>query len=292
MGEEQFNRFNKIQLRPLTIEDIPFAMRMKELAGWNQLSSDWEFLIESGEGGNFVATYEGKEAGTATTLSYEDRFSWIGMVLVDPLFRGLGIGTVLLKSAIEFAQHRGTVRLDATPQGRKLYETLGFVTERELARFERIKQTGSLPEPSGKCIPVSEEVMNTIIDKDAAIFGANRKSVLQYLNNNSPQYAYCLKQGNQINGYCFGRTGSKFEQIGPVIAQNIDDAKDLLTTALASCVNKRVIIDAFTDNDKWTGFIESIGFQVQRPFFRMNKGELKHPGNTTLQYSIAGAELG
>lgn len=108
----------------MTLRDIPLGMKLKSLANWNQLELDWQLLIYAGTGGNLVATYLGSEAGTTTTLTYQDRFSWIGMVLVDPAFRGLGIGTSLLKKAIIFAKSKGTVRLDATPQGKKLYETL------------------------------------------------------------------------------------------------------------------------------------------------------------------------
>ncbi|MEX2404035.1 MAG: GNAT family N-acetyltransferase [Balneolales bacterium] len=292
MTEGQSSSSANIQLRPLTLKDMPLAMELKTIAGWNQLPSDWEFLINTGGGGNFVATCNGKEAGTATTITYQDRFSWIGMVLVDPAFRGKGVGTVLLNEAIAYARQKGTVRLDATPQGEKLYKTMGFVAERNLMRYERLEQPGPLPELSQQCSPVTERIMNEIIDADTPIFGADRGSVLQYLHNISPEYAYYLKKGGRITGYCFGRSGSNFEQIGPVIAENTDDAKDLLSTALASCSGKRVIMDVFTENIQWLDFIGSLGFKTQRPYVRMYLGDLKHPGNTVPQYAIAGAELG
>ena len=50
------------------------------------------------------------------------------MVLVDESMRQHGIGTALVEQAVEVLDRRGaeTVRLDATPLGKPLYERLGF----------------------------------------------------------------------------------------------------------------------------------------------------------------------
>src|SRR5690625_367552 len=121
-----------IELRRMGPRDIPFAMRLKEVADWNQLPEDWEFLLEAGSDGNLVALLDGRPAGTVTTLTYGDRFSWIGMVRVDPQMRRRGVGTRLLEAAIERARRHGDVLLDATPEGKLLYETLGFVAGQEI----------------------------------------------------------------------------------------------------------------------------------------------------------------
>lgn len=278
-----------IQLRPLTLRDIPFAMKLKSIVKWNQLASDWEFLLNTGEGGNFVALYNGQEAGTVTTLTYQDKFSWIGMVLVDPAFRGLGVGTALLKAATIFAQQKGVVRLDATPQGKKLYKTMGFKTEQELLRIER---SSSLPKPGQKCSTISSSNLEELTEVDTPVFGAMRGSVLRYLLHNFPRYACCVKRNGRISGYCLGRSGSSFEQIGPIVAENQKDARDLLIAALASCRDKPVIVDVFTENSDWLDMLKSLGFEVQRRFIRMYLGKLEHPGNPDRQYAIAGPELG
>src|SRR5690625_4020029 len=105
------NDDSSIKLRPMQRSDIPFAMRLKEAAGWNQLPEDWDFLIRNGSDGNMVAMLEGQPAGTVTTLTYGDRFSWIGMVMVDPGMRRRGVGTHLLKAAIDKARRHGDVLL-------------------------------------------------------------------------------------------------------------------------------------------------------------------------------------
>src|SRR5947208_12550472 len=124
-------------LRLMTEADIPAGMRLKELAGWNQTPSDWERFLRASPAGCFVAELDGRVCGTATTIVYEGRFAWIGMVLVDPEYRSRGIGTRLLGQAIEHldAARVPTLKLDATPQGRPIYAKLGFVSEYEVERW-------------------------------------------------------------------------------------------------------------------------------------------------------------
>ncbi|MEX2639143.1 MAG: GNAT family N-acetyltransferase [Balneolales bacterium] len=278
-----------IQLRPLTHKDVPFAMHLKNMAQWNQLPSDWEFLIREGKGGNFLALYKGQEAGTATTLNYSNTFSWIGMVLVDPAFRGKGVGTALLNAAMDYAPGKGTVRLDATPQGKMLYDTLGFRTEREMVRMELNKP---LPPPLHTGITVSSSHLPALTEFDKAVFGASRKPVLHYLHSQSPAYACMIKRRDRICGYCFGRSGSAYEQIGPLIAEKPEDARDLLLTALSSRKDKPVIMDVFTEDQSWLNLLESLGFAIQRPLIRMHKGRLVIPEKQSWQYAAAGPELG
>ena len=126
----------------MTRADIPDGMRLKESAGWNQTVADWERFLQAGPDGCFVALVDtagvdAKVCGTATTIIYEGKFAWIGMVLVDSDFRGRGIGTGLLKKTIEYldAKKIPSQKLDATPAGKPIYEKLGFVVEYELERW-------------------------------------------------------------------------------------------------------------------------------------------------------------
>lgn len=124
-------------LRVMTKADVPAGLRLNELAGWNQTADDWHRFLEASPDGCFVAEEQGEVRGTATTISYENRFAWIGMVLVDPEYRKQGFGTQLLHRTIEYLDGRKipTMKLDATPLGQPLYRKLGFVTEYEIERW-------------------------------------------------------------------------------------------------------------------------------------------------------------
>src|SRR5437773_3326819 len=90
-----------MRLRIMTEQDVPGGVRLNTLSGWNQTAADWRRFLENSPRACFVMEHDGKVVGTAATIPYESRFAWIAMVLVDPEHRKQGIGTDLLKKAIE-----------------------------------------------------------------------------------------------------------------------------------------------------------------------------------------------
>jgi hypothetical protein len=205
----------------------------------------------------------------------------------------MGIGTTLLKEAIRLAENKGTIRLDATPEGKQLYDTLGFKDEYKLSRYQLNScDPQHLPPPDLTCIGISESDIFRITNHDEKIFGASRPLIIQSLFRMKRAYAWILLNGNRILGYCLGRPGSNFEQIGPIIAENAEIAASLLLHALRQCPGKAVVVDVTDDQKAFRSFIEGIGFIIQRPFIRMYLGSLKYPGNPYLQFCIAGPEIG
>jgi GNAT superfamily N-acetyltransferase len=130
-----------ISIRHFTISDVTLGMRLKEQADWNQLEADWRRALALESEGCYVAEWDGKAVGTTTTCMFGP-VAWIAMVLVDESMRRKGIGTALMKEALQFLDDAGvrSIRLDATADGKPLYEKLGFAVQYQLARFE-----GTLP---------------------------------------------------------------------------------------------------------------------------------------------------
>src|SRR5437867_1836352 len=117
-----------INVRLMTVADIPFGMRLKLANGWNQTEADWRRYLDLQADGCFVAESDGTPVGTLSTCIFE-AVAWIAMVLVDAEHRRKGVGTALMRHALELLERQGvvSVRLDATALGQPLYEKLGFV---------------------------------------------------------------------------------------------------------------------------------------------------------------------
>src|SRR2546421_12274243 len=95
---------NDLDIRRLSKSDIPAAMNLKELAGWNQSARDWQRLLEAEPGGCFAACQGDRVVATTTTTTYGKTLAWIGMVLVDREYRRLGIATSLMCQALGYLQ--------------------------------------------------------------------------------------------------------------------------------------------------------------------------------------------
>ena len=275
-------------LRVMTPNDIPAGMRLKEMAGWNQTRGDWERFLRASPQGCFVAETDGEVVGSAATISYEGRFAWIGMVLVDHQRRGLGIGTKLLEKAIEYLGGCGipTVKLDATPQGRLLYEKLGFVSEYEIERW----QLPRTPAP-GATVGASS-VTEEMLDRDREIFGADRSALLSSIAIEHPALVLQIRKEGKLTGYSFGRRGALADHLGPWVAQDESSARDLLDEFLLRSCGEKVFVDEMRRNPWAMKLLRERGFRYSRSLTRMYRGRNDFPGRPELQGAILGPEFG
>ena len=125
---------NGVSIRDMTPDDIAAGLRLCRASHWNQTEQDWRFFLTAAPHGALVAQEDGRVIGTVATLPYGP-FTWISMVLVDPVARGRHVGTALLQRGLELAGADATARLDATPSGEAIYRKIGFAGEYRLARW-------------------------------------------------------------------------------------------------------------------------------------------------------------
>jgi GNAT superfamily N-acetyltransferase len=279
-----------IEYRHMEPDDIGAGLELCRKAKWNQLARDWQVFLELSPRGSCVAVFDGKIIGTVTTISYEHLFSWIGMVLVDPANRRQGIGLRLLQEALYILGEEETVKLDATPAGREVYLKLNFVDEYRLSRMGAVVNPVKLPVSTARSL--SRDDLPTVFEFDHKVFGANRQPLLEWLFAGAPQYAFIAEGEVGIMGYCFGRPGHNFTQIGPVVATDTAIAKNLVSAALQKCIGGTVILDATHFDEEWLKWLNSIGFAEQRPFVRMYRGSNRFPGIPGKQFAILGPEFG
>jgi len=279
-----------MQLRLMSRTDIPAGMRLKDIAGWNQTPADWERFLRASPAGCFVAEAEGKVVGTATTIVYEGRFAWIGMVLVDPDYRGRGIGTRLLEKTIAHldACRVPTMKLDATPQGKPIYEKLGFVTEYEIERWTLKRAPGAATVTGESPAPDLERILSA----DREVFGADRGDLLRSLDGDAPEFTLTAHFLGHLTGYTLGRRGSRADHLGPWMARDEASARDLLDRFLRCSGRETVFVDCFREHPCARQLVRSRGFEFSRPLTRMYRGPNMHPGRPELLCAALGPEFG
>lgn len=272
--------------------DVRAGLLLCRAAGWNQTAEDWELFLElSPEGCCVAVDDEGQVRGTVSTVRYQDHFSWIGMVLVDPAFQRQGIGIQLLRESLQILSEENTVKLDATPAGRHIYLQLDFVDEYRISRMER-KGPWQDALPLSPARPVVEKDLHAILELDRRVFGADRGAVIRSLLRRSRRLAFVSDQGEGIDGFCFGRLGHNFTQIGPVIAKTFEAAKNVASAALVNVADRPVVMDCLHFSEEWSAWVTSLGFVEQRPLIRMFRGTNTHAGLPENQFAILGPEFG
>lgn len=276
-------------------QDIRGGLRLNTLSGWNQTATDWGRFLENSPRGCFVMEHEGKAVGTATTINYEHRFAWIGMVLVDPEYRKRGIGTELLKKTIEYldSSHIATMKLDATPQGKPIYGKLGFIEEYEIERWILKRPPSTIPSrQSSTCAALSDMQGERIFQFDKELFGADRSFLLRGLCEDAPEFATGVWEDELLQGYAFGRRGLFADHLGPWMARTQSAAEKILQGFLAQSSRETVIVDSLKSNAMAVELLHSCGFAPSRPLTRMVRGPNLHPGKPDLFCAILGPEFG
>jgi len=284
-----------MRLRVMTEQDIPAGLRLNTLAGWNQTAVDWRRFLDNSPDGCFVMEQGKRVVGTATTISYEDRFAWIGMVLVDPEFRKRGIGTQLLKKTVEYLDQRRvpTMKLDATPLGKPLYEKLGFATEFEIERLI-LRRPPSIASAASRsaCAPVGEAEMEQIVRLDREVFGADRSFLLRSLLAEAAELALAVREDGAPRCYAFGRRGAFADHLGPWMGTSRASAEVLLRGFLAKSSREILIADCVKSNAAAFELLSACGFTPSRPLTRMARGPNAFPGRPDSICAILGPEFG
>lgn len=280
----------------MTEADIPAGMRLKEISGWNQTPEDWGRFLKARPNGCFVAEVDSRVVGTAATIPYEDKFAWIGMVLVDPEYRGRGIGTRLLEKAIAFLDEGKipTMKLDATPLGKPLYEKLGFLTEYEIERLalNRDPEQLSNSEPTNAQHLISSSELEIVMARDAELFGADRSGLLKSLHRESPELISALWNAGKLIGYLFGRKGSFADHLGPLMATDAETCQKVVAAFLRGSSRENLIVDCLKSAGFAGDMLRQQGFHYSRTLTRMFRGENRFPGKHGELCAILGPEFG
>lgn len=284
----------QIEVRLLRESDIPAALRLKELAQWNQTESDWRRLLRLEPSGCFCATVDDEVVGTTTTTTYGHELAWIGMVLVDPVQRRFGIGTKLMDVAMEYLSKTGvaTIKLDATPAGRPLYEKLGFKEESIIERWVGVAGTGG---PVGLILETGTETATRrdalALDRDA--FCADRSKLFEMLIDDchvTPLVARGVD--GWLTGYGLARPGTAAVYVGPLLATNVEAATTVLDGLVGQLPGERVYIDLNTGFESGREVLAARGFVKQRDLIRMSYGKESKAGSSPAIFAIAGPEVG
>lgn len=280
-----------IIVRQMVEADISGAMQLVLAENWNQTKEDWQMLLDLNSNLCFVATYNGEIIGTVTAMNYNNQVAWIGMMLVSKHFRGLGISKSLLNTIIRKLAGCKSIKLDATAAGIQVYSKMGFQEELEIDRMAITTFNGIVNSKCKDIIrPISQSDMAEISRLDFKIFGANRVGLIDFLRNKNK--AWCIVRNERIVAYVFGRPGLNFFQFGPLMAETVEDAINLIEAILEQHIGQSIIIDVLHHQAKFIQRLASLGFSCQRSFVRMYLKDNSFAGLVSKQFLIAGPELG
>jgi len=269
--------------------DVGDALALSAREGWNQTAADWSRLTRLDPGGCFAARHRGRLVATVTVTTHGTALAWIGMMVVHADYRRQGIGAALMDRALRYARDRGVavVKLDATPAGRPLYESLGFAAEAALERWHGVARrlNGSTPN-----LAAGDAAAIALLD--AAAYGADRSGLLRALAHDAIGGLLVARSEGQPVGYALARPGREAIYIGPIVVTVRTAATDLLDALLGRLGGAAVCLDHHAGSHLPTSALDDRGLTRRRTLLRMRLGPHRTPGTPPSICASAGPEVG
>lgn len=264
-----------VVLRPMTADDLPQAHALSAEQRWPHRPVDWEQMFAHSEG--LVAERDGKVVATAQRWLWGDHHATIGLVIVSPACQGRRIGHRLMSALLEDMDDQ-TVLLQATAEGRGLYERLGFVRTGEIRQHQGMAQpTPLIALPAGwrlRPSGLNEAAALHQLDRDAR--GMPRAALIDELIAQADACVVLDHEGTQ-KGFAILRRFGRGHVIGPVVAPDAESAKALIAHLAGMNAGRftRIDIDFSSGLAEW---LESIGLlRVDAPTTMVRGAPLQHP---------------
>ena len=269
-----------VSLRTIKPADLPGALDLSSLAGWNQTAQDWAMLLDLAPESCFMIESGGQVAATCTLVCYGLQLAWLGMVLTRPEYRGRGFARSLVEAALAAADARGvrSVMLDATEQGLPLYRKLGFRDQQTIERWAR-----NCHAAGSRHLPGATASAERLILLDKQIYGADRSGLFNSL----------IRRGGVFytsDGFLLSRPGRQASFLGPCIAGSEAEAREMIGQCLGS-YPAPWYWDLLPANECAPALAQQLGFARIRQLTRMVRGA-DVPCLTARLWATAGFEIG
>ncbi|MEX3100265.1 MULTISPECIES: GNAT family N-acetyltransferase [unclassified Streptomyces] len=249
-----------LPIRRLTRSDLLACADLSEDRGWPREEHKWGLLLTAGKGYGIDDPAGGLiTACVVTEYGPQDRpdLAAIGMVLVAERHARQGVGRRLMRHVL--AEHAPTpLTLHATPNGRPLYEELGFkATGRAEMLVGRFTPTG--PPPSVATRAATAEDLAEILRLDEEVFGADRTRMLARLPAFADQLRVAVADG-RIVGYAGAWPNMDTHVVGPLVARDTETAKSLVAS-LAAHTDRRLRTDIDVRHEELLGWLKAQGLE-------------------------------
>ena len=225
-------------LDTLTAADTHACWQLSQALRWPHREADWQQFISwaKAHGAALAVRADGRLIGCGLAWQWGQEQGSIGMVIVDNAWQRRGIGKQLFKGLLQALEGRD-VMLQATAQGRPLYESLGFAAIGHARQFHGHWQPPAEAGPSSSI--AADELTRLMQPQDVPALlaydqrerGLARPALLQALlaqMDADERCAVSVDAHGRLCGYGILRRFGRGWVVGPLLADGADRAVALV----------------------------------------------------------------
>ena len=225
-------------LDTLTAADTHACWQQSQALSWPHREADWQQFITwaKAHGAALAVRADGRLIGCGLAWQWGHEQGSIGMVIVDDAWQRRGIGKQLFRGLLQALEGRD-VMLQATAQGRPLYESLGFTAIGHARQFHGHWQP---PTEAAPTAPITTDNLARLLQPqdlpallayDQRERGLTRPALLQALlahMDADERCAVSVDAHGRLCGYGILRRFGRGWVVGPLLADGADRAVALV----------------------------------------------------------------
>ena len=280
-----------LSLRDATPGDLPAIAQLRDGVGW--ATHEWALRAVIGRPHARCVVALGADviAAVGSGIAYGP-LGFVGNMIVAKPYRRRGLGSKVLATITGFLESAGCSRLElnATSEGRPLYERHGFETigtswTARIGRDIRLSAGGGV-----ELRQAGLGDLEGLTAYDLPRFGGDRRPLLELLLVDPAARLLVAEDGGAMVGYACVRTDTP--RIGPFVADEPDAAETLLRRAFELVpVAGELRLNLPPNNRPGAAWLRRLGVEVEPWDGRMGRGP-QIPRRDDTIYGMAVGALG
>ncbi|WP_447878229.1 GNAT family N-acetyltransferase [Serratia fonticola] len=270
---------NKITERPesqfqvsiATPETWQVVVEMARQERWDLGEGDASRFLNIDAPGFYIGYWQDRPIASISVVNHAQNYAHLGHYIVNPDFRGQGLGLAVWSMAIEHAEGR-CIGLDGMPAQEANYQKCGFKTH-----YHTFRMVGAATKNIFELHNielVDQKNITSVIDYDASFVGYSRAGLLAEWFFGQGRKGLLLVGNKGIEGVIGLRPSDDGYRVGPFYAANEKNMKALMLAAMNEIPQQtNVTLDIPEHAQQTIAFARSLGFKTLFHTCRMYRGE-------------------
>jgi GNAT superfamily N-acetyltransferase len=251
---ERITMINGLVIRNMTRPEVDVLVHWAAQEGWNPGRHDAELFWATDPSAFIAAELDGELIGGGAITSYNGEFGFMGFFIVQPAFRGKGLGNAIWHARRERLLARlrpgAGIGMDGVFAMQDYYAKGGFVFAHRDIRFRtEIPNSPVTPVVGNEAIvPLGEVPLEQLLAYDRTCFPAPRPGFLAGWISQSDGLALGCRRAGKLSGYGVVRRCRDGCKIGPLFADDAQAAMALYAHLAVFAADGPLFLDTPENN--------------------------------------------
>jgi ribosomal protein S18 acetylase RimI-like enzyme len=252
----------------MTADDVRTAIDWAAREGWNPGLTDAECFRVADPEGFLIGRLDGEAVSVISAVRNAGGFAFIGLYIVAPRWRGLGLGWRTWQAAMD-RLGIDVVGLDGVVEQQANYALSGFALAHRNIRYSGIPHGG----PHEGVEDLSAADLTQVAEYDAPCFGAARPDFLRRWLEIPGGRTAGVRDGDRLVGYGVVRPCRDGAKVGPLFADDPEIARAIVGRLVAHAgAGATVVLDVPEPNAAALALAREQGLEPVFETARMYRG--------------------